>query len=205
MVQISPATGPRQASPRSLERQREILGAASRLFRARGLHDVGMRDVAAELGMSAGNLYYYFAGKQDLLAFCQEETLRALLAHARRILRRDISAAGALEAIVAAHVELLNETLPGSLAHLEVEALAEQDRRRILRQRRSYEQLLRRLIADGQKQGAFRPEVDPTIAVFGILGAVNWTVKWFRPGGRLPARIIGEQIAQILIGGLQSE
>ena len=41
--------------------------------------------------------------------------------------------------------------------------------------------------------------------VFGILGAVNWTVKWFRPGGRLPARIIGEQIAQILIGGLQSE
>ena len=169
------------------------------------IHDVGMRDVAAELGMSAGNLYYYFAGKQDLLAFCQEETLRALLAHARRILRRDISAAGALEAIVAAHVELLNETLPGSLAHLEVEALAEQDRRRILRQRRSYEQLLRRLIADGQKQGAFRPEVDPTIAVFGILGAVNWTVKWFRPGGRLPARIIGEQIAQILIGGLQSE
>ncbi|MEO8277220.1 MAG: helix-turn-helix domain-containing protein, partial [Thermoanaerobaculia bacterium] len=42
-------------------RRREILAAASRLFRREGLASAGMREIAAELGMTAGNLYYYFA------------------------------------------------------------------------------------------------------------------------------------------------
>ena len=44
-------------SPRTIERKREILRAASGLFRRKGLHAAGMRDIAAELGMAVGNLY----------------------------------------------------------------------------------------------------------------------------------------------------
>src|SRR3954452_16747950 len=62
-----------------LEKKREILDAASRVFRRRGLQSTGMRDIAAELGMAVGNLYYYFKDKEELLAFVQENTLEGLL------------------------------------------------------------------------------------------------------------------------------
>ena len=66
MVQISvprDASADRSGSDRSVERKRQILEAASRVFRRKGLHGTGMRDIATELGMHAGNLYYYFPNK----------------------------------------------------------------------------------------------------------------------------------------------
>jgi len=73
------------ATPRVRERKREILRAASRLFRSQGLHSTGMRDIAAAAGMAVGNLYYYFRDKQELLAFCQEDALDGLLALAAEV------------------------------------------------------------------------------------------------------------------------
>jgi AcrR family transcriptional regulator len=70
---------------RSGEKKRSILDAAARVFRVRGLHATGMRDIAAELGMAVGNLYYYFRDKEDLLAFVQEDSLAGLLALTERV------------------------------------------------------------------------------------------------------------------------
>ena len=38
-----------------------------------------------------------------------------------------------------------------------------------------------------------------------ILGAVNWTVKWFRPEGGKTAAQIGREFADLLVGGLTAE
>src|SRR5262245_12190105 len=76
MVQMNPTA-------RGDEKKREILRAASEVFRKRGLHAAGMREIAAELGMAVGNLYYYFENKEALLAFVQEDALNGLLDMAR--------------------------------------------------------------------------------------------------------------------------
>ena len=182
-------------------RRREILAAASRLFRARGLHATGMREIAAELGMTAGNLYYYFADKQALLAFCQESTLDELMAQAKRIAAQDVSAAARLRRLLVGHVVALNETHPGSLAHLEIEALEPDHRAPLLRKRKRYEQLFRQLIETGIADGSFRP-VDPGLATLALLGALNWTVKWFRSSGELTAAEVGDRFAELFLSGL---
>ena len=82
MVQTALAPRLEATGPAADRRRREILAAASRVFRRKGFAATGMRDVAAELGMTAGNLYYYFAGKEAILAFCQQATLDDLLAAA---------------------------------------------------------------------------------------------------------------------------
>ncbi len=64
-------------------RKRQILMAASRVFRRKGLHASGMRDIAAEMGMHVSNLYYYFENKQALLPSCQEETPDRVLLFAK--------------------------------------------------------------------------------------------------------------------------
>lgn len=186
-------------------RQREILAAAARLFRERGLHGTGMRDIAAALDMTAGNLYYYFASKADLLAFCQDEALAGLAQGLRRLARLSLPADTALALATAAHVARLNELTPGSLAHLEVDELPESHRAAIRSRRDAYERALRRLVARGIEEGVFRAEADPRTAVLALLGAVNWTVKWFRPGRGKSARQIGFEFAELTVRGLLAE
>lgn len=198
MVQIA---AERLETSRSLTRKREILEAASRVFRRQGLHATGMRDVAAELGMHVGNLYYYFDNRQALLAFCQQDTLTSLQQLARRVRNLALRTDQQLYLLIVGHVVQLNEGTPGSLAHLEVEALENPWRHKLQRQRDRYERVFRDLIRRGVEGEVFR-SVDPKVAAMTILGAVNWTVKWFRPGGGKSATVIGEQCALHLVQGL---
>ena len=192
------------AEDRAAGKKREILEAASRVFRARGLHAAGMRDIAAELGMAVGNLYYYFHDKEDLLAFVQESALSRLLEMAARVRALDLPAQRKLRLLLEEHVVSLNdpaEGTPGSLAHLDVEALGEERRAGVLARRDEYEQTVRSLIEEGMDQGMFR-RADPKVASLALLGGVNWTVKWFRPEGGKSAREIGRQIADMMVRGL---
>lgn len=196
MVQIAAAD-----SGKVLEKKRGILDAASRVFRRKGLQATGMRDIAAELGMAVGNLYYYFRDKEELLAFVQEDALAGLLDLAARVRGTDLPADAKLSQLIEEHVVRLNEGTPGSLAHLEVEALGEQWRREVQARRDQYEQAFREIIEEGIAAGVFR-QVDAKVSALAILGAVNWTVKWFRPEGRKSAREIGRECAELLVRGL---
>ena len=51
----------------SLDRHARILNAAERCFVRAGFHRTTMQDVAAEAGMSPGNLYRYFRSKEALV------------------------------------------------------------------------------------------------------------------------------------------
>jgi AcrR family transcriptional regulator len=203
VVQISP-TRAAQPAPRPTRAdltRRRILEAASRVFRRQGLAGTGMRDIAAELGMHVGNLYYYFEDRRDLLAFCQETTLGRLLELATRVERADADADAKLRLLIEGHVVELNEEVPGSLAHLEFEAIDDARRPAILSRREDYEDCWRRVIEEGIASRVFR-RVDASTAARALLGAVNWTVKWYRPGGEHTAREIGQQFADVLVGGL---
>jgi AcrR family transcriptional regulator len=206
MVQISAARRPAPADPRDkvLEKKRGILDAASRVFRRRGLQATGMRDIAAELGMAVGNLYYYFKDKEELLAFVQEDALAGLLEIAGRVRATGERADAKLFRLIEEHVVRLNEGTPGSLAHLEVEALGEPWRQEVMARRDEYERAFRDLLEEGIAAGVFRP-VDPKVSALAILGAVNWTVKWFRPDGGKSAREIGREQAELLVRGVMAE
>jgi AcrR family transcriptional regulator len=201
MVQTANAPRPEPSGPAADARRREILAAASRLFRERGLHDAGMREIAAALGMTAGNLYYYFGSKQELLAYCQESALDELLALAGAATEGVERTDTRLFRLLAGHVSTLNESQPGSLAHLEIEALAPPDRSRMLARRKRYERAYRDLIEAGIAAGVFRA-TDARLATLALLGAVNWTVKWFDRGARKSAEAVGAEFAELLVRGL---
>jgi AcrR family transcriptional regulator len=50
------------------ERRRKLEDAALQLFLRRGFNAVGLRDLAAEAGVSLGNVYNHFSGKDALFA-----------------------------------------------------------------------------------------------------------------------------------------
>ncbi|MBN9158844.1 MULTISPECIES: TetR/AcrR family transcriptional regulator [unclassified Microbacterium] len=58
---------PKISAERKQERRAEIIAAAMRCFGRTGYQRTSMADIIAESGLSAGAIYGYFAGKQELL------------------------------------------------------------------------------------------------------------------------------------------
>jgi AcrR family transcriptional regulator len=52
------------------DRREQILQAAQVCFASKGFHRTTMQDICTEAGLSAGAVYHYFAGKEEIIAAC---------------------------------------------------------------------------------------------------------------------------------------
>jgi AcrR family transcriptional regulator len=193
--------GPERLRRRSEARRLDILRAAARVFRRRGFAAAGMREIADEADLSPGNLYYYFSGKDEILYFCQDRTLEQLHAAAAAARASGALLPAQLRAVMQAHLRCMLDELEGATAHLEPEALPEGLRRQIVAKRDAYERAIRALVAEGVERGEFAP-CDPALVTRAILGAMNWTARWYRPDGPQPVGEVAAALADYLARGL---
>lgn len=178
-----------------------ILRAAARIFRDRGFAESGMRDIAEAADLSPANLYHYFSGKDEILYFCQDRSLDLMLRALERSRAGGNGRAGRLRQVLHAHAQAVLDEVEGGAAHLAVDALSEPLRRKIVAKRDRYERGLRRLVTDGIKHGEFI-ECDAAVTTRAMLGAINWSATWYRPGGESPAAAVAGMMASYLVRGL---
>jgi AcrR family transcriptional regulator len=200
MVQVL-NRGSTRVQRRSEARRMEILRAASRVFRRRGLAAAGMREIAEEADVSPGILYYYFSGKDEILLFCQERTLEHMLAAVDAACALPASSAERLRGVLQAHVHAMLDELEGATAHLEVEALPEALRAPVMEKRDRYERAVRALVAEGIKRDEFA-KADAALVTRAMLGAVNWSARWFRPDGPQTSAEVARALSDYLVKGL---
>jgi AcrR family transcriptional regulator len=200
MVQVL-NRGSNRIQRRSEARRMEILRAASRVFRRRGLAAAGMREIAEEADVSPGILYYYFSGKDEILLFCQERTLEHMLAAVEAAKALPASSAERLRGVLRAHVHAMLDELEGATAHLEVEALPEAMRAPVMEKRDRYERAVRALVAEGIKRGEFA-KADAALVTRAMLGAVNWSARWYRPDGPQTSAEVARALSDYLVKGL---
>lgn len=186
---------------RYLARRLEILRAAGSEFRARGFAETGMRDIAAAADLSPANLYNYFRGKHEILFFCQDVSLDRLLAALGKARRLRGSAGDKLRLVIVSHLRCVLDEVEGAAAHLLTSALPPRLQRGLVVKRDRYEEGVRQLIASGARAGEF-VSCDPALAARAVLGALNWSVRWFSPEGPMTAAEIAEGFADYLIRGL---
>lgn len=201
MVQNPP---PPSVSDRHAERRLEILRRAAAVFREKGYHRAGMREIAEGLGLRPGALYHYFASKDDLLLACQELSLDRLLEGTARIAAGDASPSDKVRELARLHLRQTLETTGGSAAHLEFDALPATHRAALVERRDAYEQAVRDLLAEGMAAGAFR-RVSPKLAALSLLGALNWSVVWWRPGRDWRADDVADTMADLFLRGLDTD
>ena len=115
--------------------------------------------------------------------------------------RASPSAAARLRLVFTTHLRTLLDDIEGATAHLQIESLPPALRTAIVRKRDRYEHALRRVIADGVRAGEL-VDMNPAIVARAMLGAMNWTVTWFRPEGAQPPERVAQLVADYAVAGL---
>lgn len=182
-------------------RRTQILHSALRAFRENGYHATTLEDIADQLGLRNTALYHYFPDKESLLYECHRRSLDEVTPLIDEAMERHDTATDQLAYVIREHVRVMIDTLEGSPLAFEVPALSAEHQAEIVAARDRYEGGLREILARGVESGEFRT-VDPKIAAFAILGAINWIARWYRPEGELHAPELGAQFADFLVGGL---
>lgn len=173
-------------APRADNRLPLLLDEAARLFGAQGFHGTSVRDIVAAVDMLPGSLYYHFATKEDLLTAVYAEGVRRISERVRAAIAGRTDPWERLEAACVAHLEaLLDESGYAQVVVRVRPADVPSIAARLVELRDGYE----RLFVDLVRQLPVAGEVDRRGLRLMLLGALNWSQTWYRPGRDDPRAI----------------
>jgi len=179
---------------RADNRREQVLDAAARRIREQGYDATTVRDIAHDVGMQAGSIYYHFPSKADLLVATYERGLSRMKAAVDVALAREGDPWRRLEAACAAHLEVLLEG--GDDAQVVIRErprVNSEMRERLVTLRDGYELRFRELL----EALPLPADMNRHMLRLLLLGAVNYAQVWYRPGGRTPADIAREFISLV--------
>jgi AcrR family transcriptional regulator len=167
----------RTANPKQQsDRRNEILDAARRCFVRSGFDGASMQEICAEAGMSPGNLYRYFASKEELIAGIAERDRAEVAAEFASV---DLSQGlfAVLEGLAHHHfserpdeqVLLCTEVMGQARRHPEIARISQNFDRDV-------RQWLRTLFQEGARRGDIPADVDiePVITMLMIIADGVW-------------------------------
>lgn len=193
--------------PRGLheDTRREIVRVAGELFAERGFDGVSIRDIGAAVGVLKGSLYHYISSKEELLYEIIAVGHQGLLENLRICAELRGSPLERLSAFTYNHITLNAEEsryARGIVFLRDSHHLPEAKRAEIHRDRAAYEEFLRNLIDDGQREWQICPELNPRLCSLGILGVLNGFQRWFRPSGPTTPDQIGREFAGFVVSAV---
>jgi len=187
---------------RFAEKKEWILNTAAEIFAKKGYEKTTLEEIAAELKMTKGSLYYYFRGKEDILF----QSL--LIAHrlANDVLRKisakkGLSPKEKLSLAIKEHVKVLTKKFVYATLRQQDLLLPGKLRNAVMAERDRFQKTFMGIIREGIEDGSFR-QADWKMISFAILGSVNWVARWYSPNGPLSPEEIGNALADYLVEGL---
>ena len=182
-------------------RRREVVATAAALFAERGYDGTSISELTEATGLAAGGLYHYIEGKDDLLIAICDELLEPLLGRARGIVVAGAPPVVQLRELVGAWVAHVVEHRNHMLVFTQERQAIEHERRwrRVRSQRKAFEKILDEILARGEADGSMSFE-DRRLSLLALLGMVNYTPQWVRPGGRLSAQEIADGYCAMVLG-----
>ena len=200
--------------------RRDILIASSRILGKKGYDATTMRDIAAEVNMTAASLYHHFKGKDFLLLSVLELGLSILLARIETVAQMVGTPSEKLTAMIRSNtISITEDTRISTTMAFEFRSLMrvyadriDQDNddsmefnQRVLRLmavRDRYDGLFREVVLAGITCGEFRP-VDVPVVVRTMLGSHNWMTVWFKSGGRLNSEELSIVLVDLWLAALR--
>jgi len=181
----------------------EIVKAALQLFQRKGYTNTSMDDVAEAVGLTKGGLYHHIEKKEDLLRQIHDQLLDAYMIRVPSAIDGLEDPIEKLAAWVRAHTMMVTDyVLHIKVFFTEIDQLSEETLKRMVERRDKVQKILEEILSSGIAAGKMRPDIDPNISSFLILGMINWVYVWYRPKGPSSIEKIIENIQLLVRQGL---
>lgn len=182
---------------------RDKVLAAAQLFADHGLDATKMEDVATATGVPKATLYYYFEGKEDILAFLFKEVLDEVARAVDEAVQAEGRAVDRLRALVVAHLRVF-EDLPAASLALQFD-LGRAARIPLIDERieAAYRGPVRQLLREGAADGSLRPVAHPRLVAVAVLGAVTTVgINAIALGPARPVEDVADDVLDLVLRGV---
>ncbi|MBI3952156.1 MAG: TetR/AcrR family transcriptional regulator [Acidobacteria bacterium] len=188
--------------PEGHDRLGEILACAANLFYEQGYHATTIQDVADQVGLLKGSLYYYINSKEDLLYLTLEQVIENGDEYLASKLAQAEGPVDKLRLAIEAEIEYIiqNQVTVGLFLH-EFHALSDCRRRKVIVKMHQFENRITDIVREGQAAGAF-VDCDPRLIVYGILGMCNWIYRWYRSSQGINLDEIKSAFTHLILKGI---
>lgn len=174
-------------------RRADLIRVSARLFREKGFDGTTVRDIADAVGMRSGSPFYYFKSKQEILAAVMEEGLVAGLNETERIVGSTLPPREKFRALVRSHLETVlgegHDFIPVLL--YDWRSLSPELQQRIIGLKDRYDERWQQVLNELKQAGLIKD--DSKVVRLLLLGAINYTAQWYRPGKGLTIDQLADQ------------
>jgi len=182
-----------------------ILDAAAKIISTKGYAAARLADIASEADTQAGSLYYHFESREALVEEVLDIAIDRVTAYVEEQVKRLPPTASPREriatAVEAQLVMMLQHDYYAAASLRILPQLPESIREHHLQRQRRYGKFWRGLLENARDAGDIRPELDLSVLRMLLLGSINWTVEWFRPG-RLALAEVAEHVVTMFFAGV---
>lgn len=177
-----------------------LTDVALRVFAERGYDGASMDDVARAAGITKASIYHHVSGKEALLERGLGRALDALFAIVDEPAARDGRAIDRLRHIVERVAETTMQLLPELTVLFRIHGASKSEREAVER-RRTFDRLVTGIIAQAQRDGDVRRDLDARLLARLIFGMSNSVVEWYRSGS-LTRGAIARAVVAIAFDGV---
>jgi AcrR family transcriptional regulator len=186
-------------------RLEEVLQSAANIFFAKGFHATSIEDVARDVGMLKGSLYYYIKSKDDLLF----QLLLAGIEDGDAFIARQIDVSGdpveQLERAIRAQIDyIIQNKVPFGLFLHEFDSLSGKRQHKLISVMSRYNSRFVELVRRGQQEGKLI-DGEPWLIVNGILGMCNWLYRWYDTDQVSGPEQIKQVFLRMILSGIQKK
>jgi TetR/AcrR family transcriptional regulator, cholesterol catabolism regulator len=180
-------------------RREMIIIAAARLFHERGFDGTTVRDLARAVHLQSGSLFAHFSTKEEILLAVLEDGARNAVDTLEGCLETVVTPRQKLSALVHCHLEMiLGKNRAGfAIVVTDWRALSPEARKRVVALRDLYESCVARTLDEVAQAGLISK--DTRVFRLFLLGALNWTLRWYQSDGELSVDQLAERFLSLIL------
>jgi TetR/AcrR family transcriptional regulator, cholesterol catabolism regulator len=183
-----------------------ILRAAGPVLQREGINGATMGAIAKEAGVDRATIYYYFEDKQEIFRTAIHDGLVEMVAALEDIAASGHSAQIRLRDSIRAVMRAYEHHYPQLYIFFQDEGkssiIDNYLNAEILASGARYEALVEAAVRDGVESGVFATPLPPKMFAKVVVGMLNWTSRWFVPGGAMGADDIADGMSDTVLRGI---
>lgn len=180
----------------------DVLSAAANQFAEKGFTGASIQNIAEELGLRQGAIYYYLPSKEKALELICDVAIDGYVEFSSEILMSENSTESKIDHLVGCHLATLRhrpsffKVFQSHRKELEINA-----RHQIGKKIRNYEYNVEKIILEGVKSKQLKPYINPKLSMLLLLSMCNSVVIWGDKRNIEEIEIIRKSIVDTILDG----